>query len=227
MEALVSANSSAQIIACSATISKQTERIIGESAGGTDFVTLRLPMEDVLRKRITHIALFAERRDKIETLRKLLIAEKPAKALVFTSKLDQVANIVAKLKYRNVEVEGLHAKTDKVVRKSIIDKFRSGKLKVLVTSDLTSRGLDIPEISHIIQMDLPSNDDFFIHRAGRTARAGKTGLNIVIGDAYEMRKYASLEKRLGIFVTPKMLYKGKLVTPSDIDSPEPAATEQP
>lgn len=227
VEALVSANSSAQIIACSATISKQTERIIGESAGGTDFVTLRLPMEDVLRKRITHIALFAERRDKIETLRKLLIAEKPAKALVFTSKLDQVANIVAKLKYRNVEVEGLHAKTDKVVRKSIIDKFRSGKLKVLVTSDLTSRGLDIPEISHIIQMDLPSNDDFFIHRAGRTARARKTGLNIVIGDAYEMRKYASLEKRLGIFVTPKMLYKGKLVIPSDIDSPEPAAPEQP
>ena len=99
----------------------------------------------------------------------------------------------------------------------MIDRFRSGKIKILVTSDLASRGLDIPEISHIIQMDMPSNEDFFVHRAGRTARAGKTGINIVIGDEYEMNQFARLEKKLGLKVYPKMLFKGKLVSPSELE----------
>lgn len=208
-----------QLIACSATISAATQKVLNNAkikSDGTktaEIQTLFLPPEDVLKKRITHIAIFAERRDKIDTLRKLLAAENPSKALVFTSKLDQVQNIVSKLKYKNIECMFLHAKMDKQERKSAIDKFRSGKCKILVTSDLTSRGLDIPDISHVIQMDMPSNDDFFIHRAGRTARAGKTGINIVIGDEYEMQKYANLEKKLGLTVYPRILYKGKLVAP--------------
>lgn len=209
-----------QLIAASATITKSTQKILQDTRikqNGTtesDLETLFLPPEDVLRKRITHYALFAEQRDKIDTLRKVLAAEKPEKALIFTSRVDQVLNILEKLKYKNVECYGLTAKMDKTARKSTIDKFRSGKIKVLITSDLASRGLDIPNISHIIQMDLPSDEDFFIHRAGRTARMGKTGINIVIGDAYEMRKYAALEKKLKIVVYPRMLYKGKLIDPN-------------
>lgn len=204
-----------QLIACSATITKSTEKILSDAKKGEKIETLFLPPEDVLRKRITHIALFAEQRDKIETLRKLLVAEKPQKALIFTSRVDQVANITAKLKYHNFDCAGLHAKADKQERKAAIDRFRSGKCPILVTSDLASRGLDIPNITYIIQMDFPSNEDFFIHRAGRTARAGKTGTNIVIGDEYEMRKFAALEKKLGFIVYPKVLYGGKLVTPQE------------
>ena len=91
--------------------------------------------------------------------------------------------------------------------------MRIGKIKILITSDLTSRGLDIPEISHVIQMDMPSNEDFFVHRSGRTARAGKTGTNIVIGDEYEMRKLANFEKKLGITVYPKLIRFGKIISP--------------
>lgn len=211
--------SDTQLLCASATISKKTVSVLEEASGKT-LETLFLPPEDVLKKRITHIAIWAEQRNKIETLRKLLTAEKPEKALVFTSRVDQVANIVSKLKYHNVECAGLHAKTDKKDRKTAIDRFKSGKCPVLVTSDLASRGLDIQNITHIIQMDLPSNDDFFIHRAGRTARAGKTGLNIVIGDEYEMRKYAVLEKKLGITVYPKILYKGKMVAPEECGQTE-------
>ncbi|MDY2843843.1 MAG: C-terminal helicase domain-containing protein, partial [Treponema sp.] len=211
-----------QLIAASATITGSTQKILQETrvkkngATESDIETLFLPPEDVLRKRITHYALFAETRDKIDTLRKYLVAKKPAKALVFTSKLDQVANIVAKLRYKNIDCFGLTAKMDKTDRKSTIDRFRSGKIKLLVTSDLASRGLDIPNITHIIQMDLPSDEDFFVHRAGRTARAGKTGINMVIGDAYEMRKYAALEKKLKLVVYPRILYKGKLADPNEI-----------
>jgi len=211
-----------QLIASSATITKSVQESLQKSKIRTDgteaalIETLFLPPEDVLKKRITHLAVFAERRNKIETLRKIIIAEKPSKCLIFTSRLDQVEIIVSKLKFKGIECYGLHAKTDKTLRKSTIDRFRSSKIKILVTSDLTSRGMDIPDISHVIQMDLPSNEDFFIHRAGRTARAGKTGINIVIGDEYEMRKYSSLEKKLGLKVYPKILYKGKLVAPDNL-----------
>ena len=172
-----------QLIAASATITQTTQKTLQETRikqNGTtesDLKTLFLPPEDVLRKRITHLALFSETRNKIDTLRSLLNAEKP-----------------------DIECYALTAKTDKVERKATIDKFRSGKIKILVTSDLVARGMDIPNISHVIQMDMPSDDDFFIHRAGRTARMGKTGINIVIGDGFEMRKYAAIEKKLKITV---------------------------
>ena len=199
-----------QIIACTATINKQTRIFFADAK---DIV---LPPEDVLRKRITHWALYAESRNKIDMLRKFLAAEKPGKALIFTSRADQVENIFSKLTYKKVECSCLHAKTDKQKRKAAIERFRSGKSKILITSDLAARGLDIPDITHIIQMDLPSDDDFFIHRSGRTARAGKTGINVVIGDEYEMRHYAALEKKLGIIVYPVDIYNGKVIKCSDI-----------
>ena len=197
----------AQVIACTATINKQTKIFFG----GINNVIM--PPEDVLKKRITHWAIYSETRDKIETLRKFLNAENPSKALIFTSRADQVENIFNKLTYKKIECACLHAKADKMERKSAIEKFRSGKIKILVTSDLAARGLDIPEISHVIQMDLPSDDDFFIHRAGRTARAGNSGINVVIGDEYEMNHYAALEKKLGIIVYPKEIWNGKIRKP--------------
>lgn len=226
IELICSMKKDIQLIAASATITASTQKILQSTRikqNGTtesDLKTLFLPPEDVLRKRITHYALFAETRDKIDTLRSLLNAEKPAKALIFTSKIDQVANIVSKLKYKNIECYALTAKTEKAERKATIDRFRSGKIKILVTSDLVARGMDIPNISHVIQMDMPSDDDFFIHRAGRTARMGKTGINIVIGDGYEMRKYAAIEKKLKITVYPRMLYKGRLVDPNELNAPK-------
>ena len=198
---------STQIIACTATINQFTKRFF---AGINNVI---LPNEDILTKRITHWAIYAEQRDKIETLRKFLLAEKPGKVLIFTSRADQVENITSKLKYKNFECASIHAKSDKQERKATLDRFRSGKNKILITSDLAARGLDIPNITHIVQMDLPSDEDFFIHRSGRTARAGKTGINVVIGDEFEMNQFAKLEKKLKITVYPKEIYGGKVLAP--------------
>lgn len=204
----------AQFIACTATLNQNTKHTLkGLFSNLSEII---LPKEDILSNKITHYALFAESRDKISTLKSFILAENPEKLLVFTSRADQVENIAQKLQYKKVDCMALHAKTDKKERKAAIDRFRNGKCRILITSDLASRGLDIPGITHIVQMDLPSNEDFFVHRSGRTARAGKSGINVVIGDEYEMRKYAALEKKLGLKVYPKMLYKGKLVNPSDI-----------
>lgn len=196
-----------QIIGCSATINNQTKSFF------KDAKAVIMPKEDVLTKNIQHWAIFAERRDKIDTLRKFIAAEKPCKALIFTSRADQVENIYEKLRFKKIDCMALHAKADKQIRKTAIDRFRSGKCQILVTSDLSARGLDIANITHVIQMDFPEDEDFFIHRSGRTARAGKTGVNVVIGDEYEMRKYADAEKRLGIVVYPKEIAEGEIVSP--------------
>ncbi len=203
-----------QLIGNSATVSEYTKKIITEARIKDEIELLELPAEDVLRSRIEHWAIFAERRDKIDTLRSFIRAVNPQKLIVFTSRLDQVENIVSKLRYRHIDCDGLASKTDKKARKSSWDHFKTGNSKILVTTDVVARGLDIQGITHVVQMDLGEDKDFFIHRAGRTGRAGQKGFNCVIGDEREMRRYAALEKNLKIKVYPKILLRGRLVSPS-------------
>ena len=214
-------NSDVQLIGCSATVKPNVKKVfetaLSSMRENSQIEYIELPLEDILQKRITHWAIYAEQRNKIDTLRSLISAMKPEKLLIFTAKTDQVAIITDKLQYKKIDCVGLHSKTDKIQRKTIIDRFKSGKTKILITSDLAARGLDIKGVTHIVQMDLPSNDDFFVHRAGRTGRAGNTGINIVIGDGYEMKKYSNLEKKLKLVVYPKVLHSGKVVNPMDFE----------
>jgi ATP-dependent RNA helicase DeaD len=212
----------AQYTACSATLSNYhaslLEKMIPAATepstdGAYRIKMVNLPPEDVLKRNITHWAFFCEGREKIETLRKFVLAEKPGKTLVFTAIAGQVENIVAQLNFKKVPCSGIHAKLDKVERKKALDDFRSGRTKVLVTSDLAARGLDIPDITHVVQLDVNENEDFFIHRAGRTARAGKSGINVIFGDERELKSLARIEKKLGIVINPKVLFGGVVRTP--------------
>ncbi len=216
----------ARFAACSATFSKYHASILEtmlphSDANNAQTARVHLPPEDVLRRNIEHWAIWSEGRDKIETLRKFIVAVHPQKALVFTAIAGQVENIAARLNYRGIPCSALYAKLDKTARKKNIDDFRSGRSSILVTSDISARGLDIPDVTHVIQLDVGDNEDFFIHRAGRTARAGKSGINVVMGDGFEMRKLAKIEKKLGIVMYPKAIYGGALKTPTvDEDAKE-------
>lgn len=211
----------AVVAACSATVTTHHAKLLsamlarrqGASQESARFDTVTLPPEDVLKRNISHWAFFSEGRDKTESLRRFIVAEKPSKLLAFTSIVGQVDGIAARLKFRGVPCAVLHAKLDKIGRKKALDDFRAGRISVLVTSDLSARGLDIPDISHVVQLDVSDNEDFFVHRAGRTARAGKSGINVVFGDEVELRRLARIEKRLGIVVYPKVLYGGVVRSP--------------
>ena len=196
-----------QKIACTATVCEKTKNFFRNAK----FVVL--PDENVLSKNISHWAFYAESRNKIDVLIRLIRATEFEKILVFTSRLDQVEKIKERLMFKKIGCAALHAKTDKQLRKAAIDRFRSGKEKILITSDLSARGLDIQGITHIVQLDFPEDEDFFIHRAGRTARAGKKGVNIVIGDEFELNAFSRLEKKLKIVVYPKEIRDGKIVEP--------------
>ncbi|MGL4982746.1 MAG: helicase-related protein, partial [Treponemataceae bacterium] len=169
----------------------------------------------IISEKIEHWIFYTEQRKKIDMLRSLIYALKPEKMLIFSANTSQVENIVNKLQYKKIDCLPLFSKIDKKIRKSSLDNFKNGKCSILVTSDIAARGLDIPNITHIVQMDCPSNDDFFIHRAGRTARAGKKGINILLGDRNELYAFSKLEKKLKIIMQPKELYSGKVCSPTE------------
>lgn len=201
-----------QLIACSATMKENLSEKIAIAAK-KDIETINISPQAILRENIEHIALFSEQRNKVDVLRSFLAAEKPQKTLVFTSRLPDVQIIASKLKAKKISCDFLSANASMKARKAAIDAFRSGKIHVLVTSDLSSRGLDIQGVSHVVQMDYPSNEIFFIHRAGRTGRSGNKGFNILIGDAWELREFSKLEKKLKIKIVPMQLASGKLLAP--------------
>jgi superfamily II DNA/RNA helicase len=202
-----------QMAACSATLGPKSRerllRLFGEAAGGLPGI-IETDEQEILRDRIAHWAIFSEERRKIPALRSLLAALRPRKALVFSGGGGQPGNIISQLQYHHIAAAGLYGDMDKKKRKEAIDGFRSGKIPVLVSSDLAARGLDIPGITHIIALDVPAEEGPYIHRAGRTGRAGRRGTMITIGDAEEMRRLSRLEKKLGIVVHPKELYRGKV-----------------
>ncbi|GHU98699.1 DEAD/DEAH box helicase [Spirochaetia bacterium] len=202
--------------ACSATLSpKSRERLL--PLLGEEPATEERDDSAILRDRIEHWAIFSEDRRKITTLRSFLAAARPRKALVFTGRGGDVGNIVSQLQFHHIGVQGLYGDLDKKNRKQALDDFRRDRVHVLITTDLAARGLDIPGISHIIALDVPAEGDPYIHRAGRTGRAGKTGIMVSIGDEDEMRRLAGLEKRLGIIVYPKELYQGRVVAPEPLE----------
>ncbi|MDR1863823.1 MAG: DEAD/DEAH box helicase [Treponema sp.] len=206
-----------QIVACSATFpSKSRERLLslmgGLSGGGV--YTGEAGENEVLRKHVEHWAFFCEGRRKISLLRSFISAADPKKALIFTGRGGQVGNIVAQLQHHKLAAGGLWGDMDKKSRKQALDDFRSGSIRFLVTSDLAARGLDISGISHVIALDISADPDAYVHRAGRTARAGKRGIMVTIGDEVELRRLSTLEKRLGITVYPKELYAGRIASPA-------------
>jgi superfamily II DNA/RNA helicase len=217
-------NPERQTVACSATLPPRSrERLIPLAGGGKGGNTDDNPRiisagdNEALRGAIEHWALFSEERQKISVLRSFLAAASPRKALVFTARPWQAGNIASRLRYHRLAAGALHGDMDKKERKRALEDFRRGRTRILVTSDLAARGLDITGVTHVIALDTGETGDPYIHRAGRTGRAGNRGVMVTIGDEEELRRLAKLEKKLGIVVYPKVLYGGKIVTPPDDD----------
>jgi superfamily II DNA/RNA helicase len=214
------------LTACSATINKKSAEKIANVFFGNEkkreIALIESQDNEILRDKIEHWAIFSEKRRKDQTLRSLLSAIKTKKsrikALVFTSKGDEAAMVLSRLQYHHVSASGLFGKIGNkplsgAERKEALDLFRNGSVDVLVSTDLAARGLDIPEITHVIALDVPTDSEAYIHRCGRTGRAGKRGIMVTIGDETQMRLLASMEKKLKIRVTPKELSYGKICAP--------------
>ena len=165
-----------------------------------------------MNPNIEHFYLKGDRRDKFELLRKLIVAEEPQRALIFVNQNDSMQEIAEKLNYHQKETFMMRGNIKKEERKRALDAFRSGKIKLLISSDLTARGLDIPEVTHIIHLDCPSNPNEYLHRAGRTARGNASGKSICIVTDKDLSTLKKYQKKFKIQFEEMKVSHGKFIS---------------
>lgn len=143
----------------------------------------------------------AEFRDKIDKVRRIARRFDIKRGLVFVNKNFDVERAIDKLRFEGIRVESLIGSANKIDRKNAINNFSNGKAQLLLSTDLAARGLDIPNIDYVINLNLPENAKMYLHRAGRTARAGATGNVISLVDPKELDKLYEFERILKIKFT--------------------------
>jgi len=169
--------------------------------------------EERMAASLEHVYFTCDQRERIELLVKLIRHYKPRAALVFVSHTEGIAEVTEKLKYNGILAEALYGDQPKLERTVVLDRLRSGKLQVLVATDLAARGLDIPSLTHVISFHPAPDADAYVHRAGRTGRMGKRGISATIVTSNEQFIIRKFEKQLGITIQRKELYFGRIVDP--------------
>jgi superfamily II DNA/RNA helicase len=134
---------------------------------------------------------------KREVLRELIGSQNVKNAIIFCNRKVEVAILHKSLVKHGFSAGALHGDMDQKARMETLDKFRSGDLKLLAASDVAARGLDIPDVSHIFNFDLPWQPDDYVHRIGRTGRAGKEGVSMSLVTIDELKSLKDIEKMLG------------------------------
>ena len=198
-----------QLMFFSASINKETLNLAKTLVKDVEIIKIENKSE--INPKIEHICILGSLRDRFENLRKLLAAEQPQRAIVFVNNNTDLRQINKKLQYHKVKSTAIYGNASKEERQRALDAFRRGKCNVLVSSDLSARGLDIPEVSHIISLDFPVNPDEYLHRAGRTARGNNSGVSVCLITNKDIEILQSYEKAFDIEFTVKKLYGGKLM----------------
>src|SRR5271167_3375887 len=139
-----------------------------------------------------------EAHDKRDVLRRLLREAKDLNnAIIFCNRKREVAVVHKSLQKHGFSVGALHGDMDQSARTAALDQFRKGEIPLLVASDVAARGLDIPAVSHVFNFDVPHHADDYVHRIGRTARAGRTGTAISIVTPLDTKSVVAIEKLIG------------------------------
>ncbi|HEU0242585.1 MAG TPA: DEAD/DEAH box helicase, partial [Candidatus Limnocylindrales bacterium] len=147
--------------------------------------------------RVRQVAYVVRRPDKLAALGRILDLEDGAATLVFARTRGEVDDLAEALSGRGRDAAALHGGLSQEQRDRIMTRFRDGALDVLVATDVAARGLDIEHISHVVNFDVPSNPDTYVHRIGRTGRAGREGVAITLVEPREHRLLRDIERTIG------------------------------
>ena len=142
---------------------------------------------------VRQTAYVVRRGDKLAALCRILDVEDPASTLVFARTRGEVDDLAEALSNRGHDAGALHGGLTQEQRDRMMGRFRDGSLDVLVATDVAARGLDIEHVSHVVNFDVPSNPDAYVHRIGRTGRAGREGVAITLVEPREHRLLRNIE----------------------------------
>lgn len=158
------------------------------------------------KKKIHQYMYYADSCEhKNSLLTALLRQDNVARTIVFVKKKEKVVELWHYLEKENVKAVYLQGNLEQEKRISAIQKFQSGEFNVLIATDVASRGLDLPDISHVVNYDLPFSADVYVHRIGRTARAGKKGTAINLVEAHDYPLLAKFERYTGEKISRRVM----------------------
>ncbi|GED72754.1 DEAD-box ATP-dependent RNA helicase CshC [Brevibacillus reuszeri] len=180
---------------------------------------------------VAHMYLVSDPRKKVDTLRRLLRLVNVRSSIVFVNQIEKVDEIVSKLNYHHLPCRFLHRDATKEERARTLQQFRDGVFPVLITTDVSARGIDIPGVECIVHFDPASDGDTYVHRSGRTGRMGRAGLVFSIISAQERFIIQKFSKQTGVPITEKFMTHGALEDPKPVRNPgkpaPKAASEKP
>jgi superfamily II DNA/RNA helicase len=136
--------------------------------------------------------------DKIELVSKLLQARDRGATMIFTRTKRTAQKVADELSERGFSVGAVHGDLGQIAREKALKSFRTGDIDVLVATDVAARGIDIDDITHVINYQCPEDDKMYVHRIGRTGRAGRTGIAVTLVDWDELPRWTMIDKALGL-----------------------------
>ena len=154
--------------------------------------------KDLVNVNITHQYIKTEVKDKVNLLIKILERRSTDRGIIFCRTKAGVQNLTAQLKEEGFSVEALEGDMQQKERDKVMRAFKNGSLQVLISTDVSARGIDVDNLAFIIHHQLPEQLEYYTHRSGRTARAGKTGFSIALIVPNEVQRIHEIQKELGI-----------------------------
>ena len=185
-----------QTMLFSATISKEVKSISRRYM--SDAKEISVSKINSGAKNIEHHIYNVSSRNKYEALKRIADFNPNIYGIVFCRTKRHTKDIANKFMAEGYNADAIHGDLSQNQRDEVMQRFRNKSLQILIATDVAARGLDVDDITHVINYSLPDDPEVYIHRSGRTARAGKSGISIAISNESERRKIKAIEKKGGI-----------------------------
>lgn len=153
-------------------------------------VTVKVVKKELTVPKVTQYYYEVKPKNKVEVMCRLMDLYSPKRSVVFCNTKKQVDELVQALQGRGYFAEGLHGDLKQVQRDRVMNSFRNGKTEILIATDVAARGIDVDDVEAVFNYDIPQDDEYYVHRIGRTGRAGREGkaFNLVVGkEVYKLR----------------------------------------
>ncbi|WP_336184018.1 DEAD/DEAH box helicase [Bacillus sp. 205(2023)] len=197
-----------QLLCFSATLKKETEDVLRDMTKEPE--VLKVERSKAEAGKVKHQYIICDQRDKVKLLQKLSRLH-GMQALVFVRDIGNLSVYAEKLAYHHVDLGILHSEAKKMERAKIIKAFEQGEFPLLLATDIAARGLDIENLPYVIHADIP-DEDSYVHRSGRTGRAGKEGNVLSLVTRMEESKLKKMAKKLGVELSEAVYSGGNLNT---------------
>jgi ATP-dependent RNA helicase DeaD len=192
-----------QTLLFSATMPLAIKNLAKTILNNPEFITLT--KSDVTNSKITQTFYVVDERERDDALIRLYDYKNPTKSIIFCRTKKEVDRLSTFMVSQGFMAKGLHGDMEQRQREEAIRAFKTSKLEILIATDVAARGLDVNDVSHVFNYHLPFDSESYVHRIGRTGRAGKEGIAVSIVTPHEFRMLQKIEKNIGTKLEAKIV----------------------